>query len=229
MPQFEQALYYSAAPPTYAPHLHLFAACHSCLPLLHIHAVILNRMYFPNVLYSAHTVVTLLGRFSSLSCTFFTAEVRVLSFSITAAVYCLRGPGSGPRGGFWLQARGPRQQERNEVANNLQMLACIRAWQLVMSPPTLPHSSITSHLLPDTSWGRWWRIDAGRLWTVPPFSQEQKICHDSLVSVDVIHSECDVSIGWRLLVLTDLCNPQQRSAAPASRSWSSSLICIFHI
>lgn len=84
-------------------------------------------MYFPNVLYSAHTVVTLLGRFSSLSCTFFTAEVRVLSFSITAAVYCLRGPGSGPRGGFWLQARGPRQQERNEVANNLQMLACIRA------------------------------------------------------------------------------------------------------
>lgn len=82
-------------------------------------------MYFPDVLYRAHTVVTLLG--SSFSCTFFTAEVRVLSFSITAAAYCLRGPGSGPRGGFWLQARGPRQQERNEVANNLQMLACIRA------------------------------------------------------------------------------------------------------
>lgn len=48
----------------------------------------------------------------------------------------------------------PRRQARSGVANNLQMFACIRARQLVMSPPTLPRSSITSHLLPDTSWGR---------------------------------------------------------------------------
>lgn len=68
-----------------------------------------------------------------------------------------------PGVGFWLQARGPCQRARNDVAHNLQMLACIRAWQLVMSPPTLPHSSITSHLLPDTSWGRRWGIDAGSL------------------------------------------------------------------
>lgn len=59
-----------------------------------------------------------------------------------------------PKGGFWPRARGPCRQARSDVANNLQMLACIRAWQLVMSPPTLPHSSITSHLLPNTSWGR---------------------------------------------------------------------------
>lgn len=84
-------------------------------------------MYLPDILYREHTAVTLLGRFPSFPCTFFTAEVGVLSFSITAAAYCLRGPGSGPRGGFWLQARGPRQQARNDVANNLQMLACIRA------------------------------------------------------------------------------------------------------
>lgn len=48
---FEQALYYSAAPPTYPPRLLLFAACHSCIPLLHIHAVISNRMY---PVWSAH-------------------------------------------------------------------------------------------------------------------------------------------------------------------------------
>ena len=32
-----------------------------------------------------------------------------------------------PQGVFWLQARGPCRQARSDVANNLQMLACIRA------------------------------------------------------------------------------------------------------
>lgn len=100
--------------------------------------------------------VTLLGRSPSFPCTFFTVEAGVLVIQH----YCCcspspRAPGPGPRGGFWLRARGPCQQARNDGTNNLQMLACIRAWQLVMSPPTRPHSSITSHLLPDTSWGRW--------------------------------------------------------------------------
>lgn len=52
----------------------------------------------------------------------------------------------GPQGSFWLQARLPCCQARTEEANNLQMLACIKAWQLVMSLPILPHSPIIFHL-----------------------------------------------------------------------------------
>lgn len=59
-------------------------------------------------------------------------------------------------------ASGSRLEDpATDVGHNLQMLACIRAWQLVMSPPPLPHSSITSHLLPNTSWGRWGGMEAG--------------------------------------------------------------------
>lgn len=116
-----------------------------------------------------------------------------------------QAPVPAPGVGFWLQARGPCQQARNNVAHNLQMLACIRAWQLVMSPPPLPHSSITSHLLPDTSWGRWWGTEAGSLWTEPPFSQEERICHGGFVGMETC-----------LLVLTSVI--QQISAAPTRRS-----------
>lgn len=59
----------------------------------------------------------------------------------------------GVGGGSWPRARGPCRRARRDEANNLQMLACIRAWRLVMSPPTLPHSSITSHLLPTAPGG----------------------------------------------------------------------------
>lgn len=71
-----------------------------------------------------------------------------------------------PQGDFWLQAIGPCQRARSDMANNLQMLACIRAWQHVMSPPTLPHSSITSHLLSNNSRRREGRADTTtmRLW-----------------------------------------------------------------
>lgn len=172
MPPFEQALYYSAAPTTYTPCLLLFAACHSHVPLLHMHAVILNRLHFPNVLRGALTPLDRSSSFlrsgSRSSC----HSALPLLLTVSEAP---RSPALG--GGFWLQARGPRQQARNNVAHNLQMLACIRAWQLVMSPPPLPHSSITSHLLPDTSWGRWWGMEAGSLWTEAAFRQEEEICH----------------------------------------------------
>lgn len=59
------------------------------------------------------------------------------------------------------------------------MLACIRAWQLVMSPPTLPHSSITSHLLPNTSWGTEGGTDTETRRLYCPSTQTKTIHHNN--------------------------------------------------
>lgn len=52
-----------------------------------------------------------------------------------------------------LGLRMPCQEAWSDAANNLQMWGCISVWQAVMSLPTLPPSSITNHLLHNTSSG----------------------------------------------------------------------------
>lgn len=99
-------------------HVSHFAARHSSVPLLHIHAVIFKRMHFTDVLYRARRAATPLDLLSSQWKCCHSALARLLPVS-EALVLALGG-------GFWLQARGPCQQARNDVAHNLQMLACIR-------------------------------------------------------------------------------------------------------